>query len=139
MKQLKKIISLSVITIFSLVITASAAGLFSITSSWTMLASTANGFDITDSGKAEMDAVTEAYRECDKVKVEMYLEYLNNGTWKTYDNSSWSKTVSGTYVLDSHARYVPKGYWYRLKTVHTAYKGSSSESDTSYSSIHLYN
>ncbi len=74
---------------------------------------------------------TICYRESDVVVVALSLQRLVGGNWRTYTtitdtrHNTWTASA-GTTVT------VPTGYSYRVKGVHTAQKGSTVDSVTTY-------
>lgn len=86
---------------------------------------------ITDKGNGVVyiSGETSCYRYSDEVYVEIFLEKLSNGSWSTL------KTQSGiaynTYFVSTTVSFtVSKGYYYRVKGIHYAKKGSKMESVT---------
>ena len=72
---------------------------------------------------------TSCYRDSDKVQVFLYLERLENGGWSTY--KTHSKIGYDTYAVSVGVSFsVSKGYYYRVRGLHTAQKGSTVESCT---------
>lgn len=70
-------------------------------------------FGISSSGKARVESVLSA-RDCDKVKINMYLQRYQNGNWVSI--KSWSDTRNSTSMLLSKEWYVASGYQYRMKS-----------------------
>ena len=74
---------------------------------------------------------SEITETSDKVQVFLYLEKLTNGGWTTIKNHS--NTVYNTYSAYSGISFsVQKGYYYRVRGLHIAQKGSTTESCTTY-------
>lgn len=87
---------------------------------------------ITDvgGGKVNLYANTKAAVTCDTVKVDIYLQYYNNGTW-TYVNN-FNYTVKDTsYISRSRTVSVTKGRYYRIKCYHEITKNGLRERCTS--------
>lgn len=82
-------------------------------------------------GKINFYGDTICYRESDVVVVALSLQRMIGGNWRTYTTitdtryNTWTASA-GTTVT------VPKGYTYRVKGVHTAQKGSTVDSTTTY-------
>lgn len=85
-------------------------------------------FDITDSGKAMVESVLSA-RSCDEVKISMYLQRYENGTWVSLKH--WSDTRSSTSMLLSKEWYVSQGYQYRMKAYGYVYNNGQVVESTS--------
>lgn len=87
---------------------------------------------ITDAGngKVNMYANTKAAVTCDTVKVDMYLQYYNNGAWNYVNNFNY--TVNNeSYIARSRTVSVTKGRYYRIKCYHAITKNGVKESCTS--------
>lgn len=89
-------------------------------------------------GKVEFTGNTMCYRESDVVVVAVSLQRLVGSNWQTYatrtgvSNNARSASVGDTVT-------VPKGYTYRVKGVHTAQKGSTVDSVTTYTDgVYIY-
>lgn len=82
-------------------------------------------------GRVNFYGDTVCQRLSDTVKVDLYLQRLVGGNWITFTTRYC--TTYNTYSA-SNGDYVtvPKGYYYRVKGVHTATKGNVTESTTSY-------
>ncbi|HIS30015.1 MAG TPA: hypothetical protein IAB44_00460 [Candidatus Limivivens intestinipullorum] len=82
-------------------------------------------------GQVNFYGDTICYRDSDIVVVALSLQRLVGGSWRTYTTitdtsyNTWTASA-GTTVT------VPRGYSYRVKGVHTAQKGSTVESATTY-------
>ena len=89
--------------------------------------------EITDRGNwvVYISGQTYCNKTSDKVQVFLYLEKLTNGGWTTIKNHS--NTVYNTYSAYSGISFsVQKGYYYRVRGLHIAQKGSTTESCTTY-------
>lgn len=81
-------------------------------------------------GKVTAYAVTKASTTCDTVKVDIYLQYYDNGAWNYVNN--WNYTVKNTsYIARSRTVSVTKGRYYRIKCYHAITKNGVKESCTS--------
>ena len=63
---------------------------------------------------------------CDKLVLEMTLQRLVNGTWKM--SNLFQRENITFFITKSYNVSVTKGYYYRLKLVGVATKGSTTES-----------
>lgn len=82
-------------------------------------------------GKINFFGDTICYRESDVVVVALSLQRMVEGNWRTYTTITDTRynarnASTGTTVT------VPQGYSYRVKGVHTAQKGSTVDSVTTY-------
>lgn len=83
------------------------------------------------SGRVEFTGNTMCYRDSDVVVVAISLQRLVGSNWQTYaTRTGVSNNARSASVGDTVA--VPTGYSYRVKGVHTAQKGSTVESVTTY-------
>lgn len=81
-------------------------------------------------GKVTAYANTKAATTCDTVKVDIYLQYYDNGAWNYVNN--WNYTVKNTsYIARSRTVSVTKGRYYRIKCYHAITKNGVKESCTS--------
>lgn len=78
-------------------------------------------------GKVSIYADTKAREKCDKVEVDIYLQYYSNGSWNYVNNWNYSrKNVS--YLTASRTPSVTKGRYYRIKCYHAVTKNGVKES-----------
>lgn len=98
---------------------------------WTYISLYLNTFDISSSGRADIEVLLEG-RNVDKSKVEASLQQYRDGRWTTIKN--WSKTSEDTYCSLGEAWYVNKGYYYRLLSTGTVYRNNSQVEQTTYTS-----
>ena len=83
-------------------------------------------------GKVTMNGSTSAYQTVDSIKVTLYLQRLQSGSW-THVATLGPRTVTNSYYVSNIKTYsVAHGYYYRVYGVHTTIKGSTVESVTSY-------
>lgn len=76
---------------------------------------------------------TNCYRTSDEVRVSLILQRLEGNSW-VYVNSVGPVSAYNTYKVSTGATFsVSGGYYYRVYGTHTAKKGSTSETCTSYS------
>lgn len=74
---------------------------------------------------------TTAYKVCDKVKVTLRLQRLEDGYWVTVKTLG-AKTATNAYYVSNSATYtVAGGYYYRVSGAHTVIKGNETEAGTS--------
>ena len=70
-------------------------------------------------GKITVGGTTIAQKQVSSIKVTIMLERLVNGNWVSYD--SWSASKSNAYsVTVSKTLSVPRGYYYRVLSIHNA-------------------
>ncbi|MFQ7310905.1 MAG: DUF6147 family protein [Sellimonas sp.] len=76
-------------------------------------------------GKITVGGTTRAQKVVDTVSINVNVERKVNGTWEQY--TSWTVTKHDTIsVTTSKTLSVPKGYYYRVKSVHYANSDVSS-------------
>lgn len=75
---------------------------------------------------------TTAYMTVDKVRVTLYLQRLENGSWEHVTTLGPKTAYNDYYVSNSNTYSVKGGYYYRVYGGHTAIKGGSPESLTSF-------
>ena len=81
-------------------------------------------------GKVTVFANTKAAVACDTIKVDIYLQYYNNGSWSYVNN--WNYTIKNeSYIGRSRTVSVTKGRYYRIKCYHAITKNGVKESCTS--------
>lgn len=107
-------------------------------SRWSYTATTSQDISIESREATALADVTGYKDKVTKIVIYMYIQQLNNGSWKTLD--------SGRYEYDSwHAMKeiyyspCPHGYTYRLKTSYYVYSGTDYEYISGYSSNFVYN
>lgn len=86
---------------------------------------------ITSNGNGSVNIYGSVYGSstCDKLTLDMTLQRLVNGSW--INVGSFSNTEkNNSYMIKSYNISVTKGYYYRLKLVGVATKGSTTESQT---------
>lgn len=82
-------------------------------------------------GQVNFYGDTVCNRKSDVVKVNLHLQRLVNGSWTDYVTKY--HTEYDTYSAGAgYYVYVPTGYYYRVKGTHSATKGSTVESTTTY-------
>lgn len=99
----------------------------------TLLSSGYGSIDYYGNGVIDWTGMTLCNRVCDSVVLNMYLERLVNNTWVSVDQRfvtayNTTQATYGTSII------IPKGYYYRVQGVHTATKGSTKDSSSSWSS-----
>ena len=78
-------------------------------------------------GKVGMYANTKASTICDTVKVDIYLQYYNNGAWDYVNNFNYT-IKNESYIARSRTVSVTKGRYYRIKCYHAITKNGVKES-----------
>ena len=70
-------------------------------------------------GKITVGGTTIAQRTVSTIQVSVMVERLVNGNWLSY--TSWSASKTNTYsVSTSKTLTVPRGYYYRVRSIHNA-------------------
>lgn len=70
-------------------------------------------------GKITVGGTTIAQRQVSKIKVSVMIERLLDGKWASY--TSWSASKTSAYsVTTSKTLTVPRGYYYRVRSIHNA-------------------
>lgn len=70
-------------------------------------------------GKIKVSATTNAQQQVATIKAAVMVERLVNGSWLSY--TSWTVSRTNAYALTtSKEMVVPRGYYYRVRTVHVA-------------------
>lgn len=70
-------------------------------------------------GKIKVSATTNAQQQVATIKAAVMVERLVNGSWLSY--TSWTVSRNNVYYLTtSKEMVVPRGYYYRVRTVHVA-------------------
>lgn len=73
----------------------------------------------TGVGKITVGGTTIAQREVSTIQVSVIVERLVNGSWLRY--TSWSSSKTNAYsVSTSKTLTVPRGYYYRVRSIHNA-------------------
>lgn len=73
--------------------------------------------------------LTQAYKDCDMLYLDLVLEQKNNGSYSTY--KTWSFTAANSSSLSRSINVlVPKNHYYRVKGYHAAKEGGIKESTT---------
>lgn len=81
-------------------------------------------------GKVNMYANTKAATVCDTVKVDIYLQYYDDGAWNYVNNFNYT-VKNESFIARSRTVSVTKGRYYRIKCYHKITKNGVSESCTS--------
>ncbi len=70
-------------------------------------------------GKITVGGTTIAQKTVQSVKIAVMVERLVGGSWLSY--TSWTTSKENTYyVSTSKTMTVPRGYYYRVRAVHSA-------------------
>ena len=76
-------------------------------------------------GKITVGGTTRAQKVVDTVSINVNVERYKDGGWKHY--TSWTATKhNSVYITSSRTLSVPKGYSYRVRSVHYANSDVSS-------------
>lgn len=82
-------------------------------------------------GQVNFFGDTVCNRTSDIVKVNLHLQRLVNGSWQDYTTRYCTEYNTCSASNGAYAT-VPTGYYYRVKGIHSATKGSTVESTTTY-------
>lgn len=80
-------------------------------------------------GKVTVTANTKARVVCDKVELDIYLQYYDNGSWVHVNNWNYSVKNKG-YLSAERTVSVTKGRYYRIKCYHAVTKNGVKEKST---------
>ena len=70
-------------------------------------------------GKIKVSGTTVAQQLVSTIKISVMVERQVNGEWLSY--TSWNASDTNAYALTtSKTMYVPRGYYYRVRSVHSA-------------------
>lgn len=86
---------------------------------WTEISQFNNSFNITSSGRADIDSTMYAFY-VDLIEVNAQLQQFKNGSWTTI--KTWTGTSDDIYCSVTGSWYVLKGYYYRLVSTGTVYE-----------------
>lgn len=104
------------------------------------VSSCTNSFDLnTKTGYAAYGAETAGVTNASKVTVAMVIQRRENGSWVNVSGTYMEASDKSNFVSIANARYVEKGYYYRLHSVHTATVGSTTSTELFDSNMVLYN
>ena len=78
-------------------------------------------------GKVSLYGNTKANVICDKVELDIYLQYYKNGSWVHVNNWNYSKK-NDSYMTASRLLSVTKGRYYRIRCYHAVTKNGVKES-----------
>lgn len=82
------------------------------------------------SGKVNLYANTKAAVVCDTVKVDIYLQYYDNGAWNYVNNFNYT-VKNESFIARSRTVSVTKGRYYRIRCYHEITKNGVRERCTS--------
>lgn len=84
-------------------------------------------------GSINMSGSTSTYNPVDQIGLQLNLQYLSAGQWKTVPNATYSYyKYNLSYVSGGRLLGVSRGYYYRVFAQHTSLNGGISESGQSY-------
>lgn len=133
------VLALSIILGVSAIATANNGDFDISPYAWKQLAATSNTFIVDDNGKATIGGMTTGAGSSTEVTLDVYVERLNKGAWSTVSGMSWStSSTSEIYISISKTRWMTSGYYYRLRTEHSATGPNGTETDTIISDIYYY-
>lgn len=96
-----------------------------------LLSSGSGHISIVGSHQVNVTGSTSAYQTVDKIKVTLYLQRLENGSWGPVSTLGPKTANNAYYVSNSKTYTVDGGYFYRVYGGHTVIKDGSSEAITS--------
>lgn len=107
-------------------------------SRWSYTSSTTQALSVESREATALADVTGYKDKVTKIVIYMYIQQLNNGSWKTLDShryefDKWYATKEIYYSP------CPHGYTYRLKTSYYVYSGTDYEYISGYSPNFVYN
>lgn len=92
-------------------------------------------FDITSSGRADIQSELVAY-DVDLIEVEVELQQFKNGSWVTI--KTWKGSDSAPICVVVGKWYVPKKYGYRMVSTGRVYIGGKMVEEVNYTSRSLW-
>lgn len=92
------------------------------------LSSGSGHITLAGTGKVTITGSTSAYQNVDQIKVTLYLQRLENGSWVPVATLGPAVKYNAHYVSNSKTYSVARGYYYRVTGGHTAIEGSTAES-----------
>lgn len=107
-------------------------------SRWSYTESTSQGLSVESKEATAFARVTGYDDKATKIVIYMYIQQLDNGSWKTLDShryefDSWHGSKEITYSP------CPHGYTYRLKASYYVYSGTQYEHISANSANFVYN
>lgn len=105
---------------------------------WSYTSSTSQGLSVKDKEATASVSVTGYKDKADKIVIYLYIQQLNDGSWKTlssgrYEFDNWHASKEKTYSP------CPHGYTYRLKASYYVYSGDDYEYISATSANFVYN
>lgn len=98
---------------------------------WTEISQFNNSFNITSSGRADIESTLIAF-DVDNIGIEAHLQQFINGSWVTI--KTWTETSQNTICRALGKWYVQKGYYYRIISTGRVYKTGIEVEQVSYTS-----
>lgn len=86
---------------------------------------------IAGTRKVTVAGSTSAYQKVDKIKLTLYLQRLENGSWVHVLTMGPKTAYNSNYVSNTRTYSVAGGYYYRVTGAHTIIEGSTSETISS--------
>lgn len=87
---------------------------------------------LTGKRTVQVGGSTTAYQSVGKIKVKLYLQRLEGGSWITVQTWGPVTVYNDYYVSTAHTYSVTGGYYYRVAGVHSIITGSTTEAIGSY-------
>ena len=107
-------------------------------SRWSYTSSTCQDIGIVNREATACADVTGYKDKVTKIVMYIYIQQLNNGSWKTLDSHRY-EFVSWHAAKEIYYSPCPHGYTYRLKTSYYVYSGTDYEYISGYSPNFVYN
>ena len=105
-----------------------------------VMSSIANTFDLnSNTGYAYYNAATTGTMAATKSSVTVVIQRKEGSNWVNVTGTSKTTNSSDRYAYAWGEYYLLKGYWYRVKSYHVVYQGTTPYSDTMYSQLEWYN
>ena len=96
------------------------------------LSSGSGHISIVGTRQVNVSGSTSAYQKVDKIKVTLYLQRLENGSWVHVTTLGPKTNTNANYVSNSKTYSVTGGYYYRVYGGHTVIENGASEAMTSF-------
>ncbi len=83
----------------------------------------ANAITIRSSTCIRLTSITSTFYVCDKITNKYILQRWNGSEWVNYTSTVSISGYEMYEFITTTDKYVPSGYYYRVKTIHQAYRG----------------
>ena len=95
------------------------------------LSSGTGHISIAGTGSVTVSGSTTAYQTVDQIKLTLYLQRLEGGSWVTIATLGPRTKYNTNYVSNSKTYSVTRGYYYRVTGGHTVVENGTQEAITS--------